>query len=196
MKQTVKYNSETFVDDEAERALVKRAVQRDKGAFGSLYLKHMNHIYKYVYRKVFSQAVAEDITQQVFFNAWKAIDKYTPTRAPFGAWLCKITRCLIADHFRAGKKYPYIEETKGCDRIADKTVEANPEILIESTLNHDLIKQAMLKLGTEKQQVIRLRLIEDWSYGDISKLIKKNEGAIRVILHRALNDLKNMLKEE
>lgn len=68
--------------------------------------------------------------------------------------------------------------------------------MAESALNHDLIGQAMLKLSAEKQMIIRLRLIEDRSYEDISKLVMKSEGAIRVILHRGINDLKKMLKRE
>lgn len=195
-KLATERSNEAFIDDEVERSLIKRAIQRDQGAFATLYLKHVDHIYRYVFHKTSNHLIAEDITQQVFLRAWKAIDNYTPTRAPFRAWLCKITRCLIADHYRARKKCLSIEEVEDCDRIVDKTVDANPERLTESVFNHDLIGQAMLKLSTEKQQIIRLRLIEDWSYEDISKLIMKSEGAIRVILHRAINDLKKMLKRD
>ncbi len=173
----------------SEDWLVQRAVQRDKAAFATLYDSYMDRVYRHVYYRVSNQIDAEDITQEVFIRAWKAINKYKRTGAPFVTWLLAIAHNLIVDHYRARKNLVSLEEAEA----SNQTAEASPEAMAEASLNKDYVRRAVLKLKGEKQRVILMRFIDGLSYGEIAKVLNKSEGAVRVIQCRALNDLKHML---
>jgi RNA polymerase sigma-70 factor (ECF subfamily) len=173
-----------------EDELVARAVRRNGEAFTTLYERYIDQVYRYVYYRVGNQADAEDITGEVFIRAWKAIDRYKIKGAPFYTWLIKITRNLIIDHYRNQKKHLSLDNME-C--AADKNT--SPEAVAESNLDRHRIGAAIKRLKGEKQKVIRMRFIDGFSYSEIARLLKKSEGAVRVIQCRALNELRGYLTE-
>ena len=175
----------------SENSLVKRAVQQDRAAFATLYDNYVDQVYRHVYYRVPNQVDAEDITQEVFIKAWKAIGKYKLTGAPFVAWLIAIARNLIADHYKAKKKLVSLDEVEATSSSDEKS----PEEMSEASLNRSYIRNAISKLKGEKQRVILMHLIDGFSYGEIAKVLNKSEGAVRVIQYRALNDLRHMLMQ-
>lgn len=170
--------------------LVQQAVEHDRAAFGSLYDKYIDRVYKHVYYKISNQAEAEDITQETFIRAWQAIGGYKKTGAPFVAWLITIARNLIIDHYRTNKRFVPLEEGIGLKNHPD----TNPEVIAETNMNSSVVRNAILQLKEEKQKVVMMRFIDGFSYNEIAQAMNKTEGAVRVILFRALNDLKNILK--
>jgi RNA polymerase sigma-70 factor (ECF subfamily) len=169
--------------------LIQRAVERDKAAFATLYDSCIDQVYRHVYYRVSNRIDAEDITQEVFIRAWKAIDKYKKTGAPFVAWLLAIAHNLIVDHYRARKNLVSLEQAE----VSNPTAETSPEAMAEASLNKDYVRDAVLKLKGEKQKVILMRFIDGLSYREIAKALGKSEGAVRVIQYRALNDLRQVL---
>ena len=172
-----------------EESLVERAVQRDRAAFTALYDKYVDRIYRYVYYRVSNQSEAEDITQEVFIRAWKAINKYKRRGAPFVAWLFTIAHNLVVDYYKTRKESIPLDEA----RAIGGSDENSPEAMTEASLNRSHIRNAISKLKGDKQKVILMRFIEGFSYGEIARLLNKSEGAVRVIQHRALGDLRRML---
>ncbi|MEE9400267.1 MAG: RNA polymerase sigma factor [Dehalococcoidales bacterium] len=177
--------------NEAEISLVQRAVKRDSAAFATLYDKYVGRIYGYAYYLVHDQKDAEDITQEVFIKAWKAIDRYKDIGAPFVAWLTAITHNLAVNHnrYKSRKKHIPLEETE----VLSTAVETNPETMAEVNLNKSYVRKAILKLKGEKQKIIMMRCIEGFSYREIAHLLNKSEGSVRVIQYRALSDLRRIL---
>lgn len=173
----------------SEEALVKRAVQRDRVAFTTLYHNCVVQVYRHVHYRVSALADVEDITQEVFIRAWKAIDRYKFRGAPFAAWLITIARNLIADHYRAKKKLASSERVEDFSSIA----EVDPQVDAEVVLNQIYVRRAIFKLKKEKQKVILMRFIDGFSYAEIAKTLNKSEGAIRVIQYRALKELRQIL---
>ncbi len=173
----------------SEEALVKRAVQRDRVAFTALYHNCVVQVYRHVHYRVSALADVEDITQEVFIRAWKAIDRYKFRGAPFAAWLITIARNLIADHYRAKKKLVSSERVEDFSNIA----EVDPQVDAEVVLNQIYVRRAIFKLKKEKQKVILMRFIDGFSYAEIAKTLNKSEGAIRVIQYRALKELRQTL---
>jgi RNA polymerase sigma-70 factor (ECF subfamily) len=177
----------------SEDYLVQQAVKRDRAAFSSLYDCCVDRVYRHVYYKVSNQADAEDITQEVFVRAWKAIDRYRKTGAPFITWLITIASHLIADHYRNRRKMGKIDEVYIKD--TDNNV-VNPEEQAEVNFNNSQIKEAVLKLKGDKQKVIMMRFIDGMTYEETARALKKSEGHIRVIQYRALGDLKHLLERD
>jgi RNA polymerase sigma-70 factor (ECF subfamily) len=173
----------------SEESLIKQAVQHDREAFANLYDRYVDYIYKHVYYLVSNKSDAEDITQEVFIKAWKAIHKYDNTRGHFVAWLIRIARNLVADYYRAKKKEGRLVELEA----SSQTGETNPDAITEASLNRSHVRKAILKLKEEKQKVILMHFVDGFSYKEIAKVLNKSEGAVRVIQYRALNDLKRML---
>lgn len=171
--------------------LVERAIGGDAEAFGSLYDIFVDRIYQYVYYRVRSKDDVEDITQQVFIRAWKAINKYRITSKPFIAWLLKISQNLVRDFYRSRKVTISIDnemEIPGADE--------SPERQAESEYEQKEIRRIISALPDEQRQVIMMKFIEGFSYTEIAASLQKSEGAIRVIQHRALKKMRSMLEEE
>jgi RNA polymerase sigma-70 factor (ECF subfamily) len=187
--------SPTPVHD-SEDYLVRQAIKRDKAAFTVLYERCIDQVYRHVYYKVSSHADAEDITQEAFVKAWKAVDKYKRTGAPFVAWVISIASNIVIDHYRKQQKVVVTDEM---DKIGEKDLGnqiPGPEKQAEINFNNSVIKKAVLKLNGDKQKVILMHFIDGLSYEEIAKALNKNEGAIRVIQYRALNDLRGLLKRD
>lgn len=170
--------------------LIDRAIDGDGDAFGRLYDMHVDRVYRHIYYLVSNNSDAEDLTQQAFIKAWQAIGQYKKTASPFLAWLIKISHNLVIDFYRSKKT----EINVDFDVVATKT-EVNPEHLVEVRFNQQEIRQAINKLRGDQQQVILMRFIEGFSYPEIAATLGKSEGAIRVILHRALVKLRKVLEE-
>jgi RNA polymerase sigma-70 factor (ECF subfamily) len=176
---------------ESEDYLVQQAVKGDRSAFSSLYYASLSRVYRHVYYRVSNQADAEDITQEAFTRAWKAMGKYRKTAAPFIAWVITIADHLIVDHYRTRQKITKINKEYANNPTSRL---ANPEEQAEANLNNALIKAAVLKLKGDKQRVILMRFIDGFSCEEIARTLKKTQNAVRVIQFRALADLKRLLE--
>lgn len=181
--------SEEPISDEAE--LVQRAMGHDPEAFGRLYDIHVDRVYRHIYYRLGNEQDAEDLTQQVFLKAWQAIPRYKKTASPFVAWLMTISHNLVVDSYRTRKDTAYLE----AEILADGPA-SNPEQAAERTLEQQRLRRAILELSSDEQQVVILRFIEGFQFSEIASVLKKKEGNVRVILHRALVRLRTILEND
>lgn len=173
-----------------EGELVRRAIRRDSAAFGVLYERHLDRIYRYVYYRVGSTSEAEDLTEAVFLKAWEAIDRYEPRGAPIAAWLYRLAHNLVVDHYRGRHPSTPLEDVMDSEEVGVDVVEA-----VEDLLEVEEVRAAMLRLNPEYQQMIVLRFIEGLSHAEVAGIVGKSEGATRVIQHRALQALARALQQ-
>ena len=171
--------------------LIQRAIGRDPDAFGRLYDMYVDRVYRHLYYRVGTVTDAEDLTQQVFVKAWQAIDRYKRTTSPFLAWLITISHNLVVDFYRTKKEKTYLDAEVVADDLA-----SSPARVTEARFDQQQLRQAILKLHGEQQQVVLLRFIEGFGYEEIASLMGKKEGTIRVIQHRALAKLRQILEKE
>jgi len=170
--------------------LVERAIGGDKRAFGLLYERHLDAIYRYVFFRVGSPADAEDLTEDVFVSAWESLSGFQSS-APgaFLSWLYRIAHNRVVDFYRKRRPQSLTSERLALEETGLPAVEET------AFLNHVTARltQAVLQLDDTEQQVIILRFIEGLSHMEVAKIIGKSEGASRVIQHRALLNLKALL---
>jgi len=176
-------------ENEIER-LVERAADGDAAAFGELYDIHVDQIYRHIYYRVGSPGDAEDLTQQVFINAWRAIGRFRKKSSPFAAWLMTISRNLLTDFYRARKDN--ISLDGDYDKVSD---EPDPAQITETESERRELMQVIARLPEDHRRVIILRFIEDYSFSEIAAALRKSEGAVRVVLHRALKKMRVMMEE-
>lgn len=167
---------------------VIRAVNRDSEAFGELYTYYVTKIYRYVYYNVHSKERAEDITQEVFLKAWKAIGSCKGKEKTFSSWLYRIAHNLIIDKLRKSQKHTS-HETELPEDIRDTS--DRMEISLEQ---RDLLKVIDV-LSPNQRQVILMKFIENMDNREIAETMGKSTGAVRILQMRALEVLRKTLSE-
>ncbi len=174
-----------------EAGLVRRAIMRDREAFGDLYDRHVIRVYRHIYYLVGNAAEAEDLTAQAFLQAWEAIDRYQIRGAPFVSWLLRIAHNLAVSHLRSRKDGSELPET-----LVDHSRHGNPEEVLQQQAEGERVRAAILRLREEQRQVIMLRFVEDLEYREVAEIVGKSVAAVRVIQHRALNALRKQIGNE
>lgn len=175
---------------EDEQNLVARAKRGESSAFGSLYDFYMPRIYRFVLVKVGQREEAEDITHQTFLKAWENIHTYNFRGHPFGSWLYRIARNTVIDYHR--KSRPEVN----IDFLPPELLrsEESPKAAAELKMEWEALLASMKKLKDIEQDVLIMRFIEDMPYREIGKIVGKSEGAVKVIQHRALKNLKKLVE--
>ena len=180
-----------LTQDPQELLLVEKAITGDADSFGQLYDQYIDKIYRHLYYRVGNASEAEDLAAQVFLKAWNAIGRYKPMGRPFGVWLLSIAHNLLVDHYRAKRDSSSID-----DVIIPADDSADPVTLAEKSFASASLRQAIKVLKRDQQTVVVMRYIDGMEYSEIAAFLDKSEGAVRVILHRSLLALRNILGNE
>lgn len=177
---------------DGEEKLIQDAAQEgNSSAFGKLYDHYQPMIYRFVLIKVSRREEAEDITHQVFLRAWQNIRSYRHRGHPFGSWLYRIARNQIIDHYRS-RRDDLPLETLDADSLTLQT--SQPDVSLR--MDMEKVMAAVLLLKPDYQDTIILRFVEDLSIKETADIMHKTEGAIKLIQHRAIEELKKKLDHE
>jgi RNA polymerase sigma-70 factor (ECF subfamily) len=168
------------------RELVLRARAGEAEAFGALYDRYVELIYRYIYYRVGSHALAEDLTSETFLRALRRMSVFTWQGKDFGAWLVTIARNLVLDHFKSSR-----HRLEVCTpELADNDRwEEGPERAVLDSFTHRALFSAVRKLGSEQQECVVLRFLHGLSVAETAKVMGKNTGAIKALQHRATRSL-------
>ena len=169
--------------------LVKRAVGGDSEAFGELYSTYLDKIYRYVFYQVKDKTAAEDITEEVFIKAWKAIKSCKGKEQTFLPWLFRIAHNHIIDTFRKKKRELSVEMETVAD-VFDQRLE------VEAKLERQQLLKVIGRLTPNQRQVIILKFLEGLDNSQIGRVMHRSQGAIRVLQMRALATLRQTLEKE
>lgn len=175
--------------DGDENLIVKNAVAGDSSAFGELYDRYHPMIYRFIAVKVARREDAEDLTHQVFLAAWQNIARYKDLGHPFSSWLYRIARNQVIDHYRAKKPDVSLEvmDIEGLLEPVAAHIDLPRKMELEKTL------KAVRQLSQDHQDVIIMRFVEDLSVRETAKAMKRSEGAVKLLQHRAIKELKKIL---
>jgi RNA polymerase sigma-70 factor (ECF subfamily) len=179
-------------DEPAIVALVERARRRDQVAFTALYDQFLGPVYRYVLYRVGSRLDAEDLSEQVFLQAWAAIDRFRWQGKPFLAWLYTLAHNLVIDWRRRAKPVQSLD---------DDDYPLDPESLsaaraMTQWLDADLLAPAIGQLTPDQQEVINLKFVQGFDTSQVARLMGKSEGTIRALQFRALHSLRRELERQ
>jgi len=177
---------------EGEEKLIREAKQGKTESFSKLYDHYLAPIYRFIYLKVNQRETVEDLTHEVFLNAWQNIRSYRLQGFPFSSWLYQIARNRIIDYYRTRKNHVSLENI---DPDIVKTA-GSVELALDQEFSLEKITAAIRNLGDDQQDVLLMRFIEDLPHQEIAQILEKSEGAVRLIQHRALNELKKLFKDQ
>ncbi len=163
-----------------------------KKTFSKIYDQYIDKIYRFIYLKVNSQEIAQDLTSETFLRGWEAFKKANnPTNNDRkienpAAFLYQIARNLVIDYYREKDKNKTVPLE--FQPIIDSRQNPKEDAIQRSEIN--MIKIALTGLKEEYQNVIIWHYLDDLSIKEVAKMMGRTEQATRVLLHRALTVLK------
>lgn len=177
--------------DISDAELLFRAQDGNAEAFGELYERHAQAVFRFLYSHLSNRLDAEDLTGDVFLRAWRSLPKFKEQGVPFIAFLLRVARNALIDFYRRTHKVQEddIEETVIPDR------NAGPAEAVTAQLESQELRQKIGQLHEEYRMVLTLRFISDLSVEETSVVMGKSDGAVRVLQHRALAALRKLLED-
>jgi RNA polymerase sigma-70 factor (ECF subfamily) len=173
-----------------ETFLLARARQGDVSAFEDLVRRYERRVYATALRIVRAHDVADDVSQEAFVRAWKALDRFELGR-PFAPWVCRIAANLAVNHVRS----PRARE-QGLPEGHAETAGSGPDPLAR-VLDAEaarVLDEAMATLPREQRAVLVLRAVEELSYDEIAQTLGVSPGTVMSRLFRARERLARALK--
>ena len=166
--------------------LVDKAANGNFNAFGDLYGIYLDRIYRYVYYHVKDRMMAEDITEEVFVKAWKAIKSCKGRGRTFSSWIYRIAHNHIINSQR--NKHKSISMGMGSlVAVGDRRQEVvNPADSYE-------LSEILDELPLNQKQVVILKFIEGMSNSEIARIMNKSEVAVRILQMRGLSSLRQRI---
>ena len=186
-------------DREIDQQLVERAQKGDKRAFGLLVDKYQRKLARLLSRFVRDSAEVEDVTQEAFIKAYRALPNFRGDSA-FYTWLYRIGINTAKNHLMAaGRRAPTStsvdsEEAEGLDEGEQLRDINTPESLLLSREIGDTVNAAMLALPEDLRTAIQLREMEGMSYEDIAQILNCPIGTVRSRIFRAREAIAERLK--
>jgi len=166
--------------------LVNEVKNGSVSAFQTLYMRYLDPIYRYFFFQTYDKFLSEDLAQEVFIKMWRAIKSFNEEKGSFTSWMYRIAHNLLIDHYR-GKNPLSLKEGLEASYSEDWLEKIDREEKITK------IKKALLVLPKDYQEIVILRFFEDMSVEEVAEVVGKSEENVRVIQHRAVRKLKEIL---
>jgi RNA polymerase sigma-70 factor (ECF subfamily) len=175
---------------EAERgrliALVDLARGGDAEAFGQLYDHYHGSVYRFLFYRTRSAALAEDLTSDTFLRALRGMSGFRWQGKDFGAWLMTIARNLCTDHFKAGRTRLEVP-TEDMGLHDDAT--DGPESEVLAALGNDVLLDGLRTLSDEQRDCLIMRFLQGLSIAETAEVLGRSEGAVKQLQLRGVRNL-------
>jgi RNA polymerase sigma-70 factor (ECF subfamily) len=178
------------LDRLAERELIECA-KRDPLAFGELYRRYHSDVAGFAYTRLRSLADTEDVTSDVFLRAFRAIGRYEDRGVPFRVWLFRITANAVVDHVRQQRP---VEDLDEC-----RTLPATGRSFEDVATDRDQVRRighAARQLHLCRRQAFALRFGQDLAVNEVARRMGRTPGAVKLLLHRAVGEVRTALQAE
>lgn len=165
-----------------------RAAQKDLSKFSVLYDRYYLQIFRFILKRIDSEELTADLTQQVFYKAMKNLKSYGFKGLPFSSWLFRIARNEINMEMRSSrvKRTVYVK-TEQLTLIAEETgIEEKEEQIA-------IMMQTLMKIEPEELELVEMRYFENRPHKEIAEILNISEGNAKVRLHRVIQKMKSKL---
>ncbi len=176
------------VDD----ALLERARRGDKSAIAQIYQNYFDPIYQFVRLRVGHAQTAEDLTSDIFVKFIKALKTDRAPHTSLRGWIFRVARNIIYDHY--GEETPLPVET--IDQWLTTDADTNPEVQAIRTIESERARHIIGMLAPAQQEVLMLRFDQQLSLQETADVMDKNVNAIKALQFRAVNTLRDILRDD
>ncbi len=175
-----------------DRPLVE-AARRDPRAFEALYRKYVAQVYSFAYYELGGHHAAEDATERTFVLALRALPRFEERARPadgegastFRVWLFRIARNAIANERRTRRRRPTVDLSAAAE-LPDPVPSHDPVTTALRRAEAAAVWDAVASLPPDRRRALVLRFVEEMSIAEIAGILGRSEGAVRVLLHRAV----------
>ncbi|MDN5919653.1 MAG: sigma-70 family RNA polymerase sigma factor [Pseudonocardia sp.] len=172
--------------------LVEASQTGDVRAFGELYERYHDVVFRYVLFRMGDRSFAEDITQETFVRALRRIGSVSYQGRDIGAWFVTIARNLIFDYVKSSR---YRLESTTSEIVELSPATGGPEQQVLDNATNSELLASIDKLNPDQRECIQLRFLRGLSVAETAELMDRNEGAVKALQHRAVRRLAQLLPE-
>lgn len=185
-----------IIEQLKQKNMKDRLKNHDQSAFEELYDKNIDDIYRFIYFKIGKKEEAHDLSSSVFLKTWEYLQKNkVGNRETLRALVYKIARNVVIDYYRSnrGENLSLDDENNKIDVIDDNY---NLESDISDQGDFSDLMSKMMELKNEYREILLMRFVNELSLEEISDITGKKKINVRVILHRAVKALKEIVEKE
>ncbi|MFZ2189854.1 MAG: RNA polymerase sigma factor [Candidatus Magasanikiibacteriota bacterium] len=165
--------------------------KKNKQAFGELYDLYVEKIYRFIYFKINNKEEAEDLTSDVFLKTWNYLmENREKELLSFSGLVYRIARNNIIDLYRKRARMPEVALGEEAENVSTEPMQE-----VENIHDAEKLLQLIKKLKQDYQEVLILKHVEELSIGEIAEITGRSSVGVRVILHRAMNKLKELSED-
>jgi RNA polymerase sigma-70 factor (ECF subfamily) len=175
-----------------ERQLLTGARRLDPDALAQIHDCFYEQIFRYVRYRTSDSHVAEDAASEVFVRLLDALQVGKAPRQSLRGWLFGTANHIVSDHFRHHYRGD-IEDLADHETLL-ASADTDPERQLLSHLTNELLRAVLNRLTPEQQQVLTLRFGQGMSHRQVAEILKKSEGAVKLLQFRALRAMRRLLE--
>ncbi len=169
---------------EEDAVYVEQCQRGDAAAFGVLYDRYLDKIYRFVYYKTYNKEVAEDLVSDVFMRALEKVNTFDMKRGSFSSWLYQIARNRVIDHYRTNRP------TEDIDDMFDLGVDDRTPETLDAIDSLGAVTEYLQTLSAKQREIIILRVWEEKSYKEIAEIVGGTEDSVKMAFSRSIRALR------
>lgn len=163
------------------------AVQKGKASFELLYNKYFESVFRFVYSRVESKQLAQDLTADVFVKVYQNIHKYKNEGKSFGGWLYRVAYNETMTYYRKNKKQKYVElNNSGIHHLSEELV------IEEDQVDENFIKKIFNQLKNEEVELLRMRFLQGIAFKEMGEFFNMKESTVKMKVYRIIEKVKKL----
>jgi RNA polymerase sigma-70 factor (TIGR02952 family) len=176
--------------------LVAAAQAGDVDAFGRLYDRYVDTVYRFIYYRLGDRAHAEDLTSETFMRALRRLHSLKNQGRDPVAWFITIARNLILDYIKSARYRLEVSAEDVFEPSRGPAATDSAETAVLTVLTNERLLEAIKELSDEQRECVVLRFLHGFSVTETAEVMGKNDGSIKALQHRAVRRLHSLLKDE
>lgn len=191
--EAIRFGMPASLDEPALNKLVTRIVDQDQSAFAALYEQSAGRVFGFVLRLVRQESLAEEVTEDVFWQVWRQAPRFNPDKGCVLAWIMNMARSRALDRLRQSEPLEIIDETAITEATTDETDGTTPFDLLAALDEKHLLHAAIARLEPLPRQLLALAFFKGFSHEEIAEHCGLALGTVKSHIRRTLLNLREQL---
>lgn len=179
-----------------DQALLRQIVEGKEDALAALYDRYGGLVFSVAFRIVQDRQSAEEISLDVFKQAWHSGHTYQSERGKVANWLAGIARNRAIDYLRREKAWPETIHLSWLETAVENPAAGNPETAVRQILEQERVRQALAQLPQEQQEALALAFFGGLSQSEIAARLQQPLGTVKTRIRLAMQKLRYLLHDD